>query len=106
RRPAQLRIPSPMEGGSDMSSPVRVEKIQEAPAAPVAQPRRGRRKVIILVVLAVLAIAAAILGVRTVLFYQHHATTDDAQIEGHIDPVLPRVSGYVKEVLVRENEPV
>jgi membrane fusion protein (multidrug efflux system) len=46
------------------------------------------------------------MGYRTIVFYGHHATTEDAQTDGHIDPVLPRVSGYVSEVRVQENQPV
>jgi membrane fusion protein (multidrug efflux system) len=61
---------------------------------------------VVLAVLALLAIAGGAFGLRTYLFYQHHATTDDAQIDGHIDPVLPRVSGYVSAVLVKENQHV
>jgi len=89
-----------------MSSPLRVEK-RESAAAVEPKPRQGgRRKVIILTVLALLALAGGIFGIRTYLFYQHHATTDDAQIDGNIDPVLPRVSGYVQEVRVKENQHV
>jgi membrane fusion protein (multidrug efflux system) len=32
--------------------------------------------------------------------------TDDAQVEGHVIPVLSRVSGYVREVRAEENQPV
>jgi len=32
--------------------------------------------------------------------------TDDAQVEGHVIPVLSRVSGYVREVRVEENQRV
>jgi membrane fusion protein (multidrug efflux system) len=53
-----------------------------------------------------LVIAGGIYGYRTFVFYEHHATTDDAQIDGDIDPVLPRVSGYVTDVLVKENQEV
>jgi membrane fusion protein (multidrug efflux system) len=99
-----------------MSSPLKIkrntvpagEPEPETPAAEAAvQPkRRSRRKVIILGVLAVLVLAGAVMGYRTVVFYEHHATTDDAQIDGNINPVLPRVSGYVQEVRVAENQPV
>ncbi|HEV2854347.1 MAG TPA: HlyD family secretion protein [Thermoanaerobaculia bacterium] len=95
-----------------MSSPLRVEKREPAapptPAEPKAPPRAGGgfRKVIILTVLALLALAGAVFGIRTYLFYQHNATTEDAQIDGNIDPVLPRVSGYVQEVRVSDNQHV
>ncbi len=89
-----------------MSSPLRVEK-REPPAAAEPKPRQGgRRKVIVLTVLLLLALGAAVFGIRTYLFYQHHATTEDAQIDGNIDPVLSRVSGYVQDVRVKENQHV
>ena len=56
---------------------------------------------------AVLALAAGIvLGVRHWRYYVAHEETDDAQVEGHISPVLPRVSGYVARVLVGDNQHV
>jgi membrane fusion protein (multidrug efflux system) len=91
-----------------MSSPLRVEKTP-ADAAPESAPapkRRGAKRIVILSVLAILVLAGAVWGFRTVVFYRHHATTDDAQLDGNINPVLPRVSGYVQEVLVAENQPV
>jgi membrane fusion protein (multidrug efflux system) len=92
-----------------MSSPLRVEKQQPADAAPEsAAPakRGGARRIVILSILAILVLAGAVWGFRTVVFYKHHATTDDAQIDGNINPVLPRVGGYVQEVLVSDNQPV
>jgi membrane fusion protein (multidrug efflux system) len=47
-----------------------------------------------------------VFGVRTILFYRHHAETDDAQVEGHIAPVLPKVAGFVTSVLVDDNQKV
>jgi membrane fusion protein (multidrug efflux system) len=35
-----------------------------------------------------------------------HVTTDDAQVEGHIIPVLPKVGGFVAEVKVNDNQAV
>jgi len=37
---------------------------------------------------------------------QSHEETDDAQIEGSISPAIPRVSGYVTEIKVRDNQQV
>ena len=92
-----------------MSSPLRVEKNAETRAPepePEAPKKRGARRYIVLAILALLVIAGGIYGFKTFVFYEHHATTDDAQLDGDIDPVLPRVSGYVTEVLVKENQPV
>jgi membrane fusion protein (multidrug efflux system) len=103
----------------EMSSPLKIEKpIERQPekTAPVPAPepqvkaetKKGgsARKIIILTILAILLIAGGILGYRTIVFYGHNETTDDAQIDGHINPILPRVSGYVEEVLVKENQTV
>jgi membrane fusion protein (multidrug efflux system) len=35
-----------------------------------------------------------------------HETTDDAQVEGQITPVLPRVSGYIKKLYIRDYDSV
>ena len=37
-------------------------------------------------------------------YAQHHEETDDAQVQADISPVIPRVSGYVKEVRVKDNQ--
>jgi membrane fusion protein (multidrug efflux system) len=100
-----------------MSSPLKLEKKIEKvnqPAAEEKEPVRPEtrtksgsiRKIIILSILAILVVAGAIYGTRTVTFYEHHETTDDAQIDGTINPILPRVSGYVEEITVKENQPV
>jgi membrane fusion protein (multidrug efflux system) len=104
-----------------MSSPLRVEKPaaaepERAPAVPAAPevapetapaPKRGGvKRIVMLSALAILAVVGGVWGFRTIVFYAHHATTDDAQIDGNINPILPRVSGYVTEVLVRDNQTV
>ena len=37
---------------------------------------------------------------------QHHEETDDAQVEANISPVIPRISGYVTQVRVKDNQQV
>jgi len=90
-----------------MSSPLR----KEVPAVrdeetPKAATPGAKRKPWVLVILGLLVVGGGIFGWNTIHFYSHHATTDDAQVEGHIHPVLPRVSGYVSEVAVKENQAV
>ena len=70
------------------------------PGRPLA--RRAKRRMILL--LAVLGLA---LIVTSVLLYRHYTaweSTDDAQIDGYIYPVSPRVSGYVVRVMVNDNQ--
>ena len=73
---------------------------------PLRNKKGGARRTIFLSIGALLVIAGIAFGVKEITFYRHHAETDDAQIEGHIDPVLPKVSGYVTEVLVNDNQKV
>jgi len=57
----------------------------------------------------VAAVALAIggyYGIRHLQFALRHEETDDAQVEGDISPVLPRVSGYVTRILVEDNQHV
>jgi membrane fusion protein (multidrug efflux system) len=59
-----------------------------------------------LIVLPVLALGAGAAIGGYVLATRGHETTDDAQIEGHVANVSPRVSGQVAKVLVKDNQHV
>ncbi len=80
----------------------------EVPAVPVEIPKSSQssRRVIVGVVAAVALIAGIVYGIGRWNFARAHEETDDAQVEGHISPVLPRVSGYVTRVLVADNQHV
>jgi membrane fusion protein (multidrug efflux system) len=45
-------------------------------------------------------------GAKRWWFARSHVSTDNAQVEGHIIPILPKVGGFVAEVRVRENQAV
>jgi membrane fusion protein (multidrug efflux system) len=88
---------------------VRPEPLKEAPRlkeAPPATSRRGGRRRILGIGAAVVVLLLLVLGVRFWLGSRGHEGTDDAQVEGHIIPVLSRASGYVREVYVSENQRV
>jgi len=51
-------------------------------------------------------LALTVLGVRKWWFGRSHVSTDNAQVDGHIVPVLGKVGGYVSEVRVAENQAV
>ncbi|WP_370459434.1 HlyD family secretion protein [Chitinophaga sp. Cy-1792] len=58
------------------------------------------------IVLAALVIGGGSFGVTKYIHGQHHEETDNAQIDANVSPVIPRVSGYVKQVLVKDNQHV
>lgn len=59
-----------------------------------------------LIILGVLLIAASTFGIVKYNHAQHHEETDDAQIEASINPVIPRIGGYIAEVHVNDNQRV
>jgi membrane fusion protein (multidrug efflux system) len=73
-----------------------------SPAAPPAAPRRSLAKIL----LPVLVAAAALAGGVVYWAGRGHESTDDSQVEGHVASVAARVSGQVKRVLVKDNQPV
>ena len=56
----------------------------------------------------ILGSVGAVVIVAASLFYYYHyrITTDDAQVDGHLVPIAPKVSGNVAEVLVTDNQAV
>ncbi|HEX8503753.1 MAG TPA: HlyD family secretion protein [Hymenobacter sp.] len=70
----------------------------------VEEPKR--RNPLVFIVLAVVLLAAAFYGWTRYQFAVAHEETDNAQVEGDVYPVLPRVGGPVLEVKVDDNQPV
>ncbi len=65
--------------------------------------KKSPLKIIILVL--VFAVAGYF-GYKKIHFILTHETTDNAQIETQITPVLPRVAGYVKSIAVKDYDSV
>ena len=59
-----------------------------------------------IVVLVALVLIGGGYGVYKYLHGKAHEITDDAQIEAKITPVIPKVSGYIKKILVEDNQMV
>lgn len=64
-----------------------------------------RKRTIRFVLLAVLVVAV-IASIPIFSYYSVRESTDDAQVDGHIIPISPRISGNVLEVLVNDNQQV
>ena len=67
-------------------------------------PRSKRR--FILPIVAVLVLAALVWVFKQWSYSRSHESTDDAAIDGHLIPVLAKVSGYVQKVTVQDNSHV
>jgi membrane fusion protein, multidrug efflux system len=63
-----------------------------------------KRNPIFLVILILLVVVGAWFGISKYIHGQHHEETDDAQISADITPVIPRVSGYIKDIKVNDNQ--
>jgi len=59
-----------------------------------------------LIVLIILVVVGGAFGISKYIHAKHHEETDDAQIEANINPVIPKISGYVTEVRVKDNQRV
>jgi membrane fusion protein, multidrug efflux system len=64
------------------------------------------KQIMIGAIAALVLVIGTIYGINRWRFASVHEETDDAQVEGDISPVLPRVSGYVSKVLVVDNQSV
>lgn len=84
-----LRTESSLNIPSDASS---------EPPAEAANPPRKR-----LILAALLAAAAAYVG-HSWWFNAHYESTDNAQVDGHIIPVMPKIGGFIAQINVRENQ--
>lgn len=70
------------------------------------KPAPKKRNPVFIIILVVLVIGGAWFGISKYQHSLHHEETDDAQISADINPVIPRVSGYVTEVRVNDNQRV
>jgi membrane fusion protein (multidrug efflux system) len=79
---------------------------EAAELAPQGTARRPRRRPVAFIVLGLVLLGAGYFGVRRLLWGRTHESTDNAQVDGHIVPILPKVGGFVAQVRVKDNQPV
>ncbi len=80
-----------------------VEQIEEE-VAPVRRIKSGRRKAFSIFFVVLLVILAA--GVSYWFYARQFESTDDAQVDGHLNPVSARVDGTILKVYVEDNQAV
>jgi membrane fusion protein (multidrug efflux system) len=69
-----------------------------------ATPAPSSRGRVVLILVALVAIIGLGWGIKQWLYGRSHESTDNAQVDGHLVPVLSKVSGYVTAVNVAEND--
>jgi membrane fusion protein, multidrug efflux system len=98
-----------MEPETKRESGAKPSPVSAAPApapAGAQDSRQGGQKRLAFMIMGALLLALVALGARRWVFGLSHVSTDDAQVDGHIVPILPKVGGFVTEVRVDENHRV
>jgi membrane fusion protein (multidrug efflux system) len=73
--------------------------------APAQEAPKKKSKAFLFVLIGLVVVGGSF-GISKYIHAQHHEETDDAQIDASISPVIPRISGYVIEIRVKDNQKV
>lgn len=71
----------------------------------IAEPKK-KKSLVFPIILAVIIVVGGIYGYKTYSYGQIHEETDDAQIASNMNPVISKISGYVAQVKVKDNQSV
>ena len=83
-----------------MADTIVEQKSTEAPPPPVRRrPRRNRARIFVVIALVILL---AVGGYFLWIYLSSYESTDDAQIDGHVNAISARISGHLSEVLVED----
>src|SRR6267142_327134 len=75
-------------------------------ARPTPEAKPGGSKRAVFIIMGVVLLGLVAVGVRRWIYGFSHVSTDNAQVDGHIIPILPKVGGYVLDVRTDENRSV
>jgi membrane fusion protein, multidrug efflux system len=64
---------------------------------------QGRRRIVIPIAIALVIIIAAI-GIPYLIYASNHVSTDDAQVDGYMTTISPKVKGQITGVYVEDNQ--
>lgn len=71
--------------------------------SPITEPKK-KKSLVFPIILAVVLIGGGLYGYKTYSFRQVHEETDNAQIASNLNPVISKISGYVSEIKVKDNQ--
>jgi len=74
--------------------------------ASVTEKTTSSKRKFVLPIVGIVALAIVVWAFQKISYGRSHQSTDNAQVDGHIVPVLAKVGGYVKTVGVSENDHV
>ena len=77
-----------------------------ASGRPSETPKRKESRKVVFGIMSLVLLGLIVFAVRKWWFGRNHVSTDNAQVDGHIVPILPKVGGYVLEVHVEDNHAV
>ena len=55
-------------------------------------------------ILPIIILIGLIYGIMKYMHSQSHETTDDAQVQKNMSPIIPKVAGYIKKIYVKDND--
>src|SRR5215212_1912956 len=93
--------------GHNMATAVETETQTLSRNEAAAEPDKpSKKKKFVLPIVAVVGVLILFWAFQKWSYGRSHQSTDNAQVDGHIVPVLAKVGGYVKSVGVNENDHV
>jgi membrane fusion protein (multidrug efflux system) len=81
-------------------------KDRDIPSAAAPAPPKSSKRRIVLPIFLVLVVLGGGWAFKNWNYGRSHESTDNASVDGHLVPVLAKVSGYVQAVNVRDNDHV
>src|SRR6202035_5643045 len=85
-----------------MADTIVEQKPTQAPPPPLRRkPRRSRARIFLTIVL---VLVLTIGGYFLWKYFSSYESTDDAQIDGHVNAISARISGHLIEVLVEDSQ--
>lgn len=105
QRGSEQSAPAP-QGRVEADTAVAPENQQNAHPVPEAAPRKGLKRMLIAGASLLALAAAGYLGWEYWNVWRFEVATDDAYVQADNTTIAPRVSGYLTQVLVNDNERV